>query len=112
MSVGMVVSRPANLSPERALGDALAMRRGKGFVGTARALHGYGFIGVPTVPVTIAWGDHDRILIPRQAARAEQRLPRATHVRLVGCGHVPMSDDPELVAATILATTGAAVRPV
>ncbi len=110
MSVGMIVAKPADLSPERTIGDALAMRRGKGFIAMARALHGYAFDGVPAVPVTIAWGDHDRILIPRQATRAEQRLPLATHVGLAGCGHVPMSDDPELIAATILATTGAVVR--
>ncbi|MBX6723552.1 MAG: alpha/beta hydrolase, partial [Dactylosporangium sp.] len=29
------------------------------------------------------------------------------HVDLPGCGHVPMSDDPDLVASVILATTGA-----
>jgi hypothetical protein len=38
-------------------------------------------------------------------------LPLATHVGLAGCGHVPMSDDPELIVATILATTGAVVSP-
>ena len=111
ISVGMIVAKPSDLSPERTLGDALAMRRGRGFIAMARALRGYEFAGAPTAPVTIAWGDHDRILIPRQATRAEQRLPLATHVGLAGCGHVPMSDDPDLVVATILAATSAAVRP-
>jgi hypothetical protein len=55
MSVGMIVAKPADLSPERTVGDALAMRCGKGFVAMARALHGYAFNGVPPVPVTIAW---------------------------------------------------------
>jgi hypothetical protein len=32
-------------------------------------------------------------------------------VTLPRCGHVPMSDDPELVAALILETTGAAPGP-
>jgi pimeloyl-ACP methyl ester carboxylesterase len=111
ISVGMIVAKPADLSQERTVGDALAMRRGKGFIAMARALRGYAFGGAPAVPVTVAWGDRDRILIPRQAARAEQRLPLATHVGLAGCGHVPMSDDPDLIAATILATTGAVVSP-
>lgn len=60
------------------------------------------------MPVTIAWGDKDRILTPSQAVRARARLPRAHHLMLPGCGHVPMSDDPRLVASTILTTTGAA----
>jgi pimeloyl-ACP methyl ester carboxylesterase len=41
------------------------------------------------VPVTIAWGTRDRLLIPRQARRAREILVRARHVWLAGCGHVP-----------------------
>jgi pimeloyl-ACP methyl ester carboxylesterase len=41
---------------------------------------------------------------------ARATLPRARHVELHDCGHVPMSDDPELVASTIFTTTAAA-RP-
>lgn len=105
MSFGMIVARPRDLSPERAYGDALAMRGGKGYLGTVRALTGYRFTGAPSVPVTVAWGDRDRILLPRQAARAAAVLPQARHLPLPGCGHVPMSDNPHLVAQTILATT-------
>jgi pimeloyl-ACP methyl ester carboxylesterase len=54
-------------------------------------------------PTTIAWGERDRLLIySRQAPRARRRLPAARHVTLRGCGHVPMWDDPEQVAAAIL----------
>jgi pimeloyl-ACP methyl ester carboxylesterase len=55
------------------------------------------------VPVTVAWGTRDALLIPRQAARAARLLPWATHVALRGCGHVPCHDDPETVAAVMLA---------
>ena len=106
-SMRLLMSRPQALSPQRALGDALAMRRGKGFMSTARGLRGYGFAGLPAVPVTIAWGDRDRILVPRQAERARLLLPDARHVLLAGCGHVPMGDDADLVATTILETTRA-----
>ena len=71
----------------------------------ARASRGYAFTGVPTVPVTIAWGTRDRILAYRQAAAARRGLPEARHVDLPGSGHVPMSDDPDLVADLILTTT-------
>jgi pimeloyl-ACP methyl ester carboxylesterase len=55
------------------------------------------------VPVTIAWGQHDRLLIySRQAPRARAMLPWATHVTL-GAGHLPFYDDPSAVAEVIRA---------
>ena len=62
---------------------------------------------MPVCPTTIAWGQHDRLLITaRQAPRAQRWLPDARHVRLHGCGHVPMWDDPEQVARAILDAGG------
>jgi pimeloyl-ACP methyl ester carboxylesterase len=55
------------------------------------------------VPVTIAWGEHDRLLLPRQARRAHRKIPAARKVTLRGCCHVPMSDDQEQVASVLLA---------
>ncbi|ORV45490.1 hypothetical protein AWC02_12990 [Mycolicibacter engbaekii] len=54
------------------------------------------------IPVTVAWAARDRILLPYQARLAERRLPQARHIRLTGCGHVPMADDPEQVARVLL----------
>jgi pimeloyl-ACP methyl ester carboxylesterase len=54
------------------------------------------------VPVTVAWGAKDRLLLPWQARRAAAQIPRARIVRMAGCGHVPTYDDPELVAQVIL----------
>ena len=62
------------------------------------------------VPVTIAWGTRDALLIPRQAARARRLLPWARHVALQGCGHVPFHDDPETVAAVLLAGSARRAR--
>lgn len=53
-------------------------------------------------PVTLAWGSRDRILFPRQVARAHARLPEARAVSLRGCGHVPTWDDPEQVVRLLL----------
>jgi pimeloyl-ACP methyl ester carboxylesterase len=59
-------------------------------------------------PITIAWGEKDRILpVELCEAFARDRLPRATFTILPGLGHTPTIDDPELVASTILAATGA-----
>ena len=75
----------------------------------------YGFNGVVPArggadvrpPATIAWGEKDRLLLPRQAGRARAAIPQARHVTLFGCGHVPTFDDPELVARTILSSATA-----
>ena len=63
------------------------------------------------VPVTIAWGRHDRLLPRRQALVARDRLPQARFVLLPGCGHVPMTDDPALVADVLLAGSSRAALP-
>ena len=55
------------------------------------------------LPVTIAWGRRD-VLMPAvlQARRARRMLPRARHVSLPRCGHIPFYDDPDLCAAVLL----------
>ena len=69
----------------------------------------FGFAGPVPVPTTIAWGTRDGLLLPSQALRARRVLPEARHVWLRGCGHVPMSDDPEQVARVLL--EGSATAP-
>jgi pimeloyl-ACP methyl ester carboxylesterase len=65
-----------------------------------------------TVPVLIAWSEHDRILVSRASRdRLVRQVGRPEVTTLAGCGHVPMSDAPELVARTIIEFTGRA-RPV
>ncbi len=62
------------------------------------------------VPVTIAWGTKDRVLLPYQAERARKQLPDAEHVRLEGSGHVPMSDDVEGVVDVLLRGSSQGLR--
>jgi pimeloyl-ACP methyl ester carboxylesterase len=55
------------------------------------------------IPVTIAWGTRDVVLIHRtQSARAREVLPFARHVDLAGCGHLPFNDDPAACARLVL----------
>ncbi|WP_037604918.1 alpha/beta fold hydrolase [Streptacidiphilus rugosus] len=101
--VGSIYARPKLRSPEDAVAETRALRDARGFSATLRAGLDVNFTAeVTDVPVTVGWGSRDRLLLPKQADRAERRLPKAKVVRLPGCGHVPMNDDPELVARTIL----------
>jgi len=59
-----------------------------------------------TVPVTLAFGERDRLIRPTREAITE-----AHHVVLSGCGHIPMWDDPELVTAVIDETARRATAP-
>jgi pimeloyl-ACP methyl ester carboxylesterase len=103
MMYATIVSRPSRLSPEQAEGDMAA------FMAATPAVNAILAAGTPftasipaSVPVTIAWGSKDRLLPRRQALVARDVLPDATFVRLGGCGHVPMTDDRELVARVLL----------
>ncbi|HEX2357925.1 MAG TPA: alpha/beta fold hydrolase [Micromonosporaceae bacterium] len=111
MCLAPIVAYPDRLGLERAVGDAIAMRRGRGYRQVARAARGYAFDGTrlagSDVPVTVGWGEGDRIFRVHQADRVRRALPQARVQILPGCGHVPMSDNPGLVCDLILETTGA-----
>jgi pimeloyl-ACP methyl ester carboxylesterase len=57
-------------------------------------------------PIRLAWGDRDKT-IPFEAYGRPlvSAIPEAEMITLPGVGHVPMYDDPELVANSILAVT-------
>ena len=60
-------------------------------------------------PITIAWCELDRLFPEGEfGARARERLPDARYVVLKNVGHVPMLDDPQLVAAVIRESMAAA----
>lgn len=53
-------------------------------------------------PVVLAWSGKDRVLpVSTRGARARRLMPQAAWRVLPGVGHVPMFDDPRLVAAVI-----------
>ncbi|MFG3498998.1 alpha/beta fold hydrolase [Streptomyces sp. NPDC047928] len=98
-----IYARPGRRSPEAVVAETLALRGATGFHETLAAGRDVRFADdVPGLPVTIAWGTRDRLLLRRQGVRAKLAIPGARLVRLPGCGHVPMNDDPALVARVIL----------
>ncbi|MEG3628056.1 alpha/beta fold hydrolase [Streptomyces poriticola] len=98
-----IYARPGRRSPEAVVAETLALARAERFAETLRSGREVRFTDdVPGIPVTVAWGSRDRLLIPRQGVRAKHAVPRARLVKLPGCGHVPMNDDPALVARVLL----------
>jgi pimeloyl-ACP methyl ester carboxylesterase len=101
---GVIVARPALLEPHVVLEDWRALVNAVAFAPTLEAGRRIAFTGeLSDVPVTIAWGSRDRILRRPRAALITQLIPNARLLTLPGCGHVPMSDDPDMVAQVLLA---------
>ncbi|MCP8706777.1 alpha/beta fold hydrolase [Streptomyces sp. AC04842] len=104
---GTLYGRSQTCPPQAVAAALRTLQHTPAFKATLRAGRAPGlFTGdIPDVPVTVAWGTRDRILPPRQAARARAMIPQARLVSLPGCGHMPMLDAPELIAHTILKAT-------
>ena len=100
----LAVYRPLRLRPEAAARIVRGFASAVWFDEVLATLTNDRFTGGDQlqVPVTIAWGEHDRLQFPRQAGRAARAIPSARVITLRGCGHVPMSDDPEQVARVLL----------
>jgi pimeloyl-ACP methyl ester carboxylesterase len=95
------------LEVSAAVDSGRSLARAPDFVATSRWLFSHQiepFREVPC-PVVIGWGRADRLLWPRQAERFRTLVPEARLVTLPGVGHVPMSDDPRMIAALISSTT-------
>jgi pimeloyl-ACP methyl ester carboxylesterase len=103
---GTIYARPGRRSPAAVVSETLALRTSTGFDETLAAGRDVLFTReLSGVPVTVAWGAKDRLLLRRQGIRAKHTMPGARLIRLPGCGHVPMNDDPALVARVILDTS-------
>jgi pimeloyl-ACP methyl ester carboxylesterase len=100
---GLVVAKPGRLSASQVVDDMAGMTRARDAVHAVFATFEPFTSSIPDdVPVTIAWGAKDRILSPANARVARSRLPSARFLSLDGCGHVPMTDDPDMVAKVLL----------
>jgi pimeloyl-ACP methyl ester carboxylesterase len=109
LAYGTIVSRPSRLSPEQALGDMAAFdAAGDALRAVVEQITPFTARVPAGVPVLVAWGTRDRLLPPRQVLAAKAKLPGARIRPLPGCGHVPMTDDPALVADVLLQGSGGA----
>ena len=112
--LGQIFARPWRIPASVAAEDMRALANSRAFDDDlARAPHERFLPGPPLgVPVTIAWAQRDRLLLPRQGPRAIRRIPGARLITLPGCGHVPRWDDPPLVARVLLEGSRTSAAPV
>ncbi|MEU4536634.1 alpha/beta fold hydrolase [Streptosporangium sp. NPDC023825] len=101
LCAGVLVAHPVRLTPEALLAALQSLGDSSGFDETLASFAGLMPPAPPKAPVTIAWGEHDRLLPRRQAIRAARWSGQRVKL-LRGCGHLPMTDDPELVASVLL----------
>ena len=111
---GGLRSQPWRLSPDAAIRDLHDFGYSPGFqstLGSTVASRAPTWLDEIQVPVRVAYGTLDLMLGVFTAPRFAAAIPRAELVPLPAVGHVPMLDDPELVARTILDFTADADTP-
>jgi pimeloyl-ACP methyl ester carboxylesterase len=106
---GVLMAHPGRVSTDQVLGDV------RGFMKARPALRALLAAAEPfcdqiplDVPVTVAWAARDLVLPVTQSRTAKARLPFAEHMILRGVGHVPMFDNPRLIADVLLRGSGPA----
>jgi pimeloyl-ACP methyl ester carboxylesterase len=94
------IAHPERVPPRAALQLVRAYANAPGFDAVNAGMRAGRFTGLGRlrVPVTLAWPDRDRLV-----SRPRVLPPGLHEVVLRGCGHMPTWDDPEQVAAVILA---------
>lgn len=97
-------ARPGRWSAEQAVEQTRALGAASSYVEFLSWTRHRTVDGLEEVdcPVLICWGSRDLLLPRRQAHRFIARLPNSSFRLLPGVGHVPMADDPELVASAVL----------
>jgi pimeloyl-ACP methyl ester carboxylesterase len=104
-----VAANAASVSRDRALqltDDMLGCSIAEDILATDER---FAHLGPMPCPITLAWCELDRLFPEGEfGARAKERLPGARYVVLENVGHVPMLDDPQLVAGVIRESIAAA----
>jgi pimeloyl-ACP methyl ester carboxylesterase len=112
--LGQTHGRPSRLTAEQARGAIQALGSCRGFDATLRATARRSYLPVRPLdtPVTVAFGDRDRLLLRCQSRHLDQLPPGTCIGSLPRCGHVPMADNSQAVTALITASTARAPRRV
>jgi pimeloyl-ACP methyl ester carboxylesterase len=98
--LGRHVARPERVPPRAAARLARAYLTAPSYSSASTAMRSGMFNGLEQldVPVTLAWGELDRVV-----SRPKRPLPPTVRtITIAGCGHVPTWDDPEQVSRVLL----------
>ena len=104
LTMSSMMAQPWRVPAEAAIADRRNLASAPGFDATLDAFSHDPFkLDAPLrAPVTIAWGDSDRVLLSRQAPRAVRVTGARRFVQLRRAGHVPFWDDPDGVVDAVL----------
>ena len=97
--LGASVAHPDRVPPEAAARLVRSYVTSSGYDGANVAMRSEVFSDFESVrvPVTLAWGDEDRLV-----RRPRETVPDWRTIVLHGCGHIPTWDDPDQVARALL----------
>ena len=101
---GPSLGRPWRADPDDLVEQAALLANAPGWIPTLGELRPNEHVaGLESIrcPVLVLWGTRDVILLPRQGRRFERLIDGAELKYLKGLGHVPMSDDPDLLVDEI-----------
>jgi pimeloyl-ACP methyl ester carboxylesterase len=102
---GPSLGKPWRADPDDLIEQAALLERAPGWDPTISELRPGEYVeGLDQIrcPVLILWGTHDVILLPRQGRRFERLIDGAELRFLKALGHVPMSDDPDLLVDEVV----------
>lgn len=110
---GVLIGKPRSLDPAVLFADAMGFVHATSFDEALASFGSYDLKdpeqdwgSLHDIPVTIAWGTRDQLLVQRtQSRRARKAMPWASHVTLRHAGHVPFYDEPEACIRAILDTS-------
>ena len=109
--LGQTHAHPARLTGEYARAAVESLGRCPGFEATLNATATRRYRSGPIeAPVTVAFGQYDRLLLPRQSRHLDELQPDVHVGELPACGHVPMASNPEAVTTLIDARIRSAAR--
>lgn len=93
--------------PDRAFEEMAELLKGRPVRANLEAIRDEHFLdgrlGALTMPVSVLWGESDRVIPPAQAEAFRRELPAASVTIIPACGHLPQAECPGPVRAALFA---------